>query len=93
MNNDDTQNAWHYRIADLSQYAGKTIAAAWITTDSWTGAGHWEEYFSDIAFYRTDGTVVRFTIVRRIFSILVWIRQYHQTKPSRLISIPRAPTR
>jgi RHS repeat-associated protein len=57
MNDDTTQNAWHYRVADLSQYAGKTIAAAWINEDTGSGAGNWEEWFSDIAFFRTDGTV------------------------------------
>jgi RHS repeat-associated protein len=57
MNDDTTQNAWHYRVADLSQHAGKTIAAAWINEDSGSGAGNWEEFFSDIAFFRQDGTV------------------------------------
>jgi RHS repeat-associated protein len=57
MNDDTTQNVWHYRIADLSQYAGLTIAAAWIDEDSGSGAGNWDEYFSDISFYRQDGTV------------------------------------
>ena len=57
MNDDTTQNAWHLRVADLSQYAGLTIAAAWIDADSGTGAGDWQEYFADIAFIRRDGTV------------------------------------
>jgi len=57
MNSDTTQNAWHYRVADLSQYAGKTINTAWITNDADSGAGYWEEWFSDIAFFRKDGTV------------------------------------
>jgi RHS repeat-associated protein len=59
MNDLTTQNQWVYRVADLSQYAGqnKTIQAAWINEDARSGAGNWEEYFSDIAFFRKDGTV------------------------------------
>jgi RHS repeat-associated protein len=57
MNNDATQNAWHYRVADLSQYAGKTIDFAFVVEDTWSGPGDWQEYFSDIAFLRQDGTV------------------------------------
>ncbi len=34
-----------------------TIEAAWINEDARSGAGNWEEYFSDISFYRQDGTV------------------------------------
>ena len=57
MNDDTTQNAWHYRVADLSSFAGKTISAAWIDEDARSGPGNWDEYFSDISFYRQDGTV------------------------------------
>lgn len=57
MNNDATQNAWHFRVADLSAYVGKTISVAWINEDTGSGAGNWDEYFSDITFIRADGTV------------------------------------
>jgi RHS repeat-associated protein len=58
MNADTTENAWHYRVADLSQHAGKTIIAGWINANAFGGSGNWEEWFSDIVFIRTDGTVV-----------------------------------
>lgn len=58
MNDLTTQNSWVYRVADLSQYAGKTINMAWINTDTRSGSGDWQEYFADIALYRQDGTVI-----------------------------------
>jgi RHS repeat-associated protein len=58
MNDLTVQNNWVYRVADLSQHAGKTITAAWINADTNTGAGSWNEYFSDIALFRQDGTVI-----------------------------------
>lgn len=57
MNDLTTQNAWVYRSVDLSQYAGKTIVGGWINEDTGSGAGDWQEWFSDIAYFRADGTV------------------------------------
>ncbi len=58
MNNLSTQNAWVYRVVDLSAHAGKTVTMSFINNDSYSGAGNWDEYFSDIAFSRADGTVI-----------------------------------
>jgi RHS repeat-associated protein len=57
MNDEPAQGIWKYRIADLSQFAGKTIQTAWIDEDANSGPGDWQEWFSDIAFIRADGTV------------------------------------
>jgi RHS repeat-associated protein len=67
MNDDATQSSWHYRVVDLSQYVGKTISMGWINEDTNSGAGHWEEWFSDISLFRQDGTVR--TIFNRLNSV------------------------
>ncbi len=58
MNALTTQNAWVYRVVDLSADAGKTVASSWISEDADSGAGNWDERFADISFTRADGTVV-----------------------------------
>lgn len=57
LNNDGTQQIWHYRRVDLSSYAGKTLSELDLVTESTTGAGAWDLYFNDITLNSTDGTV------------------------------------
>lgn len=58
MNSDGTQNQWDYRTVDLSSFAGKTAVNLWVPADAGTPVGSWNGYFSDIAVYSTDGTVI-----------------------------------
>ncbi len=58
MNSDTVENSWLERTVDLSPFAGKTAIKMWITTDAATPPGPaWDNYYSDIAIYSTDGTV------------------------------------
>ena len=56
---DTTMNTWHERVVDLTDHAGKTVAAI----DPWdspngSGQGDWDIYFGDIALVSTDGTSI-----------------------------------
>jgi len=57
FNNDGSQQTWHYRRVDLSQYAGKTVNQIYLVQESTTAAGSWDIYFNDITLNSTDGTV------------------------------------
>ncbi|MHB1938872.1 MAG: glycoside hydrolase family protein [Acidobacteriaceae bacterium] len=57
MNNDSTENAWHYRTVDLTGFAGKTAVKLWIAASTATPVGSWDIYYGDIAIYSADGTV------------------------------------
>jgi RHS repeat-associated protein len=57
LNDDVSQQVWHYRRLDLSQYAGKTIQQIYLVQESKTAAGAWDIYFNDIALNSADGTV------------------------------------
>jgi RHS repeat-associated protein len=57
MNQDTSVTTWDYRRFDLSSFAGKTISAISLVTESSTQAGNWDIYYSDIALFSTDGTV------------------------------------
>jgi hypothetical protein len=57
MNSDSTEAAWHYRMVDLSSFAGKTAVNLWVTADAATPVGLWNIWYSDIAIYSADGTV------------------------------------
>jgi RHS repeat-associated protein len=52
-----TQFQWIYRTADLTAYAGKTVAAYQVVSDASTPAGTYNLYFGDIAIVSADGTV------------------------------------
>lgn len=57
LNNDGTQTSWHYRRADLSSFAGKTISHIYLVSENTTSAGAWSIYFNDVSLVSTDGTV------------------------------------
>jgi RHS repeat-associated protein len=58
INDDSTQNAWDYRTVDLTPYAGKTTLQLWIAAGAGTPVGSWNGYFSDLAIYSSDGSVI-----------------------------------
>lgn len=57
LNNDGTQQTWHYRRVDLSAYAGKALSELDLVTESTSGAGSWDLYYNDITLNSADGTV------------------------------------
>jgi RHS repeat-associated protein len=57
INNDGTQQSWHYRRIDLSSFAGKTVSNIRLTQENTTTASPYTIYFTDIAIFSTDGTV------------------------------------
>jgi RHS repeat-associated protein len=58
MNADTTNGNWLFRTVDLSSFAGKTLNSMWVDTDVSTPVGTtWDEWYGEIAFVRSDGTV------------------------------------
>ena len=46
------------QTVDLTPFAGKTAVNLWITADAGTPVGAWNGWFSEIAIYGSDGTVL-----------------------------------
>jgi hypothetical protein len=57
MNNDGTENAWHFRTVDLTAFAGKTTSKLWVGASTATPVGSWNIWYGEIAIYSADGTV------------------------------------
>ena len=52
-----TESQWGARLADLSNYAGKTITTYQTVTDPSSPAGTYDIYLADLAIVSADGTV------------------------------------
>ncbi len=57
INNDGTQQSWHYRRIDLSSFAGKTISQIYLNQETSTTANPWSIYYNDISIVSLDGSV------------------------------------
>lgn len=68
LNNDNTTVSWHSRIADLSQFAGKTLGSISVHADGDTLPGAWEIYYDKVSIVSQDGTVRPIYTSERNFS-------------------------
>jgi RHS repeat-associated protein len=57
INNDGTQQSWHYRRIDLSTFAGKTVSQIYLNQETSTTANPWSIYYTDISIVSLDGSV------------------------------------
>jgi RHS repeat-associated protein len=57
LNEDTFQQTVHYRWADLSAFAGKTLSTIYVDSDIGTSAGTWNIVYEDIVLVSADGTV------------------------------------
>lgn len=57
LNSDGMTGYFHYRTADLSAYAGKTLTSIALISETTSGAGPWLLKYADFVLISTDGTV------------------------------------
>lgn len=57
LNSDGMTGFFHYRRADLSAYAGKTISSIALISETTSGAGAWLLKYADFVLVSLDGTV------------------------------------
>ncbi len=57
LNDDTSQNAWHYRRVDLGPHIGKTLVGISLLAENDTAPGNWQLDFNEIVIVSADGTV------------------------------------